>query len=101
MRILVGAGGLETYAYETGDLVRLTRNEDGPIVTAFAGDWGRVTRVHPCGAVDIKLAGYGRARDATMTRAVAVPRGRVEPCDHQGMPLRRGFAAVWDTRRPR
>jgi hypothetical protein len=43
--------------YEKGDLVRLKRDEDGPIVTAFAGNWGRVTLVRPCGALDIKLAG--------------------------------------------
>lgn len=101
MRIIAGQGGIDTYVYETGDLVRLTRNEDGPIITAFAGDWGRVTRVHGCGSLDIKFAGYSRAKDAVMTRAVAVHRSRVEPCDHNGMPLKRGFSAVWDTRKAR
>lgn len=99
MRTLVGQGGLERYVHEVGDLVRLVRNEEGPVVTAFAGDWGRVTRVHPCGAVDVKLAGYCRAKDATLTRAVAVGAGRVEPCDERGMPRMRGVAAVWGTRR--
>ena len=101
MRTLVGQGGLESYVFEVGDLVRLTRDEAGPMVTARAGDWGRVLRVHPCGALDIKFAGYCRAKDATLTRAVAVGGGRVEPCDHAGMPLGRGFSAVWDTRKTR
>jgi hypothetical protein len=101
MRTLTGQGGIPSYIFETGDLVRLTRNEGGPMVTAFAGDWGRVLRVHPCGALDVKFAGYSRAKDAHMTRGVAIPAGRVEPCDNQGMPLARGFSAVWDTRKPR
>lgn len=101
MRTLAGHGGIPVYIYETGDLVRLTRDEAGPIVTAHAGDWGRVTRVHPCGALDIKFAGYARAKDSALTRAVAIPSGRVEPCDLQGMPVARGFSAVWDTRKAR
>jgi hypothetical protein len=69
------------------------------MVTAFAGDWGRVTKVHPDGALDIKFAGYSRAKDAAMVRASSVPRSRVEPCDEQGRPRTRGVAAVWDTRK--
>jgi hypothetical protein len=101
MRIMHGPGGAEHYVYEPGDLVRLCRDEDGPIVTAFAGDWGRVTRVHPDGSLDIRLAGYGRAKDAQLVRAVAVARSRVEPCDEQGRPRMRGKAAVWNTRKLR
>jgi hypothetical protein len=101
MRTLAGQGGMPVFIYETGDLVRLTRDEGGPIVTARAGDWGRVTRVHPCGALDIKFAGYARAKDSTLTRAIAIPAGKVEPSDMQGMPLTRGFSAVWDTRKAR
>lgn len=101
MRTIAGQGGVPVYIYETGDLVRLTRSEGGPMATAFAGDWGRVTRVHPCGSLDIKFAGYGRAKDSTLTRGIAIPSGRVEPCDLQGMPIARGFSAVWDTRKPR
>jgi hypothetical protein len=99
MRIMSGQRGAEIYFYEIGDLVRLCRDEDGPLVTAFAGDWGRVTRVHPDGSLDIKLAGYSRAKDADMIRAVAVSRSRVEPCDEAGRPRMRGTAAVWDTRK--
>jgi hypothetical protein len=101
MRTLAGQGTVPVYIYETGDLVRLRRDEGGPINTVRAGEWGRVTRVHPCGALDIRLGGYSRGKDSTLTRAVAVPSGRVEPCDEQGMPLGRGFTPVWDTRRPR
>jgi hypothetical protein len=101
MRTITGTAGLHTYIYETGDLVRLTRSEGGPMATAHAGDWGRVTRVHPCGALDIKFAGFSRAKDATLTRGIAIHGSRVEPCDLQGMPVTRGFSAVWDTRKPR
>jgi hypothetical protein len=99
MRIMSGQRGAEIYFYEVGDLVRLCRDEDGPVVTAFAGDWGRVTRVHPDGSLDLKLAGYSRAKDANMIRAVAVSRSRVEPCDDKGQPRMRGTVAVWDTRK--
>jgi hypothetical protein len=99
MRIMHGHGGAEIYFYEAGDLVRLCRNEDGPLVTAHAGDWGRVTKVHPDGSLDIKFAGYSRAKDASLMRAVAVARSRVEPCDEAGRPRTRGASAVWDTRK--
>ena len=101
MRTLAGQGGNPVYIFETGDLVRLTRGEGGALATAHAGEWGRVTRVYSCGALDIKFAGYGRAKDADLTRGVAIPRGRVEPCDMQGMPVGRGFSAVWETRKGR
>jgi hypothetical protein len=101
MRTITGQGGLEIHLYEAGDLVRLRRDEDGPLVTAFAGDWGRVTRVHPDGSLDIKLAGYSRAREAAMVRAVAVARSRVEPCDTEGRPLGAGISTVWNTRKAR
>ncbi len=101
MRTMHGPVGVEIHHYEQGDLVRLRRDEDGPLVTAHAGDWGRVMRVHPDGALDIKLAGYSRAKDAPLVKAVGVARRHVEPCDQAGRPLMRGHAAVWDTRRPR
>jgi hypothetical protein len=101
MRIMHGQNGAEIYFYEAGDLVRLCRDEDGPLVTAFAGDWGRVMRVHPDGSLDIKFAGYARAKDSSMVRAVSVASSRVEPCDEQGRPRMRGTAAVWDTRKLR
>jgi hypothetical protein len=99
MRIMSGNGGVEIFIYEAGDLVRLCRDEDGPVKTAFAGDWGRVIKVHPDGSLDIKLAGFSRAKDAGLVRALAVPRSRIEPCDEQGRPRSRGKSVVWDTRK--
>jgi hypothetical protein len=96
---MAGHDGSEIYFYEAGDLVRLKRDEDGPLITAFAGDWGRVVAVNADGSLDIKFGGYSRAKDANMTRAMAVPRSRVEPCDEKGRPRMRGSAAVWDTRK--
>jgi hypothetical protein len=96
MRIMAGHGGAEIYFYEAGDLVRLCRDEDGPLVTAHAGDWGRVTKVNSDGSLEIKFAGYSRPKDANLIRAVAVARSRVEPCDDLGRPRMRGSAAVWD-----
>jgi hypothetical protein len=101
MRTIKGHGDSETYLFEPGDLVRLTRSETGPLASARPGDWGVVMRVHACGALDLKLSGYSRPKDASMSRAMAIPCGHVEPCDRQGVPLRRGFSAVWDTRPPR
>jgi len=101
MRTMHGQGGIELHHFEPGDLVRLRRDEDGPLVTAFAGDWGRVLRVHPDGSLDIKFAGYSRAKDAAMTKAVAVARRHVQPCDTNGRVLIGGAAPVWDTRRAR
>jgi len=99
MRVMTGPNGSEIYFYEAGDLVRLKRDEQGPIVTAFAGDWGRVTEVNADGSLDIKFAGYSRGYDAAMPRAMAVPRAAVQPCDQKGRPLPRGNSAVWDTRK--
>lgn len=98
MRTIKGHGDTETYLFEPGDLVRMTRAETGPLASAKPGDWGVVMRVHACGAIDLKLAGYSRAKDASLVRAMAIPGAHVEPCDRQGRPLRRGFSAVWDTR---
>jgi hypothetical protein len=98
MRVVQGPSGTESVIYEKGDLVRLRRDEDGPIVTVFAGDWGRVTQVHPCGALDIKLAGYGRSKSDRVARATAVPCRLVEPCDNYGKPLQIIPGVVWNTR---
>lgn len=101
MRILVGHGGVETFLYEAGDFVRLCRDEDGPIVTAFAGDWGCVVRVHPDGSLDINFAGHSRPRGAALARAVAIRSSRVQPCDARGRPRPPGKAVVWDTHKAR
>jgi hypothetical protein len=101
MRVIQGAGGQESVIYEAGDLVRLRRDEQGPIVTAFAGDWGRITQVHPDGSVDIKLAGYGRSSADSITRATGVARRLLEPCDTQGRATLAMPRSVWGTRQER
>ena len=75
--------------FEVGDFVRFVRNEDGPIVTATAGDWGEVVRVERSG-VDIRLAGYCRPRTTDMPMARHVARYCLWPCDRSGQPLRLG-----------
>jgi hypothetical protein len=70
-----------------GDFVRLKRDEPGPLVTAFSGDWGKVLRINSDGSVDLQLAGYSRPRTDPASRAMAVPRGCVEPCDGFGRKL--------------
>jgi hypothetical protein len=99
MRVMVGQGGVEIYIFEGGDLVRLVRDEPGPLVTAGAGEWGRVIRVHPDGAMDIRLAGYSRPKDTPLPRAVGVPRHCVVPCDENGHRLGSRNVTVWGTRR--
>jgi hypothetical protein len=86
MRLEHDAAGRPQPRYETGDLVRFRQDEIGPVVTAFAGEWGKVQRVED-GALDIQLAGYGRPRTAPLAMAVRVPARCVEPCDFRGVPL--------------
>jgi hypothetical protein len=72
--------------YEVGDFVRLKRDEPGPVVTARAGDWGRVTRVSPRG-VDVMLAGYCRPANARVSVATGLPVWMLAPCDTRGLML--------------
>ena len=44
MKITTRPDGALIAIPEVGDLVRLTRDEAGPLVTARAGEWGRVIR---------------------------------------------------------
>ncbi|MGG5809542.1 hypothetical protein [Falsiroseomonas sp. CW058] len=73
-----------------GDLVRLRRDEPGPLVTAFAGDWGKVLQVNWDGTLDLLLAGYCRPRTDPTDRALSVPRACLEPCDSFGRSLGAG-----------
>jgi hypothetical protein len=98
MRTLTGPDGTASLIFEPGDLVRVIRSEIGLPGGAQAGEWGRVLRVHPCGAVDLRLAGFSRPKDSELPRAMAVPRGRLEPCDARGQPMHRGFSGTWDSR---
>jgi hypothetical protein len=86
MRMDYTARGNPRPIYEVGDFVRLRRDESGPVVTARAGDWGRVTRVGPKG-VDVQLAGYCRPRDARVSIATGLPEWMLLPCDERGLML--------------
>jgi hypothetical protein len=88
MRISYQLDGTPVPRFEPGDMVRLVRDEPGPLVTAHAGDWGEVMRNHGSGGLDIRLAGYSRPRNAAMPIATGVPASYVWPCDRSGVRLR-------------
>lgn len=73
--------------FEVGDLVRLIRDEPGPIATAVKGDWGQILRFNKRGRVDIQLAGYCRPRSAAMGTVCDIQPSDVIPCDTKGLPL--------------
>jgi hypothetical protein len=62
MRIDTRPDGSQIVIPEVGDLVRLTRDEAGPIITARAGEWGRIIRISARNTLDIQLAGFSRPR---------------------------------------
>ena len=66
MRIDTRPDGSQLVVPEKGDLVRLTRDEPGPIVTAHAGEWGRILRVTNRNTLDIQLAGFSRPRGVAL-----------------------------------
>ncbi|MGG5809543.1 hypothetical protein [Falsiroseomonas sp. CW058] len=68
-----------------GDLVRLTRDEPGPVCTAVAGEWGEVTRIHANGTLDLQLAGFSRPRGHPAPRVLGLPVRLTEPCDRRGL----------------
>ncbi len=72
---------------EPDDLVRLTRDEPGPEITARAGEWGRILRITGRGSLDILLAGYSRPRGVAMAQVNDFPVTNVIPCDHRGVAL--------------
>ena len=86
MRIEYSVGGDPRPIYEVGDFVRLRRDESGPIVTARAGEWGRVTRVGPRG-VDVLFAGFCRPATARVPSATGLPLWLLSPCDARGLTI--------------
>ena len=100
MKIKYLADGSPLPIYEAGDFVRFVRDEDGPIVTARAGDWGQVVRVTGTD-VDVRLAGFCRPRTTDLPMARHVAQSCVAPCDRSGQPLRlsRDFAHAHIRRR--
>jgi hypothetical protein len=87
MRITYLLDGTPVPLFEPGDFVRLVRDEPGPDVTAFAGEWGRVLRNHGGGGLDIRLAGHSRPRTAALPDVTGLPARLVVPCDRQGLRL--------------
>ena len=99
MRIETRPDGSQITIPEVGDLVRLTRDEAGPIVTAHAGEWGRILRVSNRNTVDIQLAGFSRPRGAAMELVSDFPAINVVPCDGRGKPTEGRNWGSWEERR--
>jgi hypothetical protein len=72
---------------EVGDLVRLTRDEAGPVPTAQAGEWGKIRSISDKGRLDIMLAGFSRPRGVALAMVTDVPATNVIPCDRRGVAL--------------
>jgi hypothetical protein len=99
MRIDTRPDGSQLVVPETGDLVRLTRDEAGPIVTAHAGEWGRILRVTSRNTLDIQLAGFSRPRGVAMALVSDFPAINVVPCDGRGLPTDGRHWGSWEERR--
>jgi hypothetical protein len=79
--------GRATPILEVGDMVRLIRDEPGPMPTAGAGEWGRVLRINARGRLDIQLAGFSRPRGVALGVASDLAATNVIPCDAKGLEL--------------
>jgi len=101
MRVEYLSDGTPQPIFEVGDFVRLVRDEDGPFVTARAGDWGQVERVNG-NRVDVRLAGFCRPRTTDFPVVRDLPRYCLQPSDRRGMaiPLRQRDVAEKDISRP-
>ena len=99
MRIDNRPDGSQIMIPEAGDLGRLTRDEPGPIVTAHAGEWGRIIRVTSRNTLDIQLAGFSRPRGVAMALVSDFPAINVVPCDARGLPTDGKHWGSWDERR--
>ena len=99
MRIDTRPDGSQIMIPEAGDLVRLTHDEAGPIVTAHTGEWGRILRVSSRNTLDIQLAGFSRPRGAAMALVSDFPAINVVPCDGRGLPTDGKHWGSWEERR--
>ena len=99
MRIDTRPDGKQIMIPEAGDLVRLTRDEAGPIVTAHAGEWGRILRVTNRNTLDIQLAGFSRPRGVAMALVSDFHVINVVPCDGRGLPADGNHWGSWEERR--
>lgn len=99
MKITTRPDGALIAIPEVGDLVRLTRDEAGPLVTARAGEWGRVLRVSQQHRLDINLAGYSRPRGVALGMICDFPAINVVLCDEHGLAIDGRNWGSWDERR--
>jgi hypothetical protein len=58
--------GRVTPIVEVGDMVRLIRDEPGPMPMAGAAEWGWVLRINARGRLGIQLAGFSRPRGVAL-----------------------------------
>ncbi|MFN8984414.1 MAG: hypothetical protein ACK5X9_18090 [Alphaproteobacteria bacterium] len=86
MRMDTRPDGSQIAIPEVGDLVRLTRDEAGPFVTAHAGEWGRILRISSRNTLDIQLAGFSRPRGVALGMVSDFPAINVVACDERGLP---------------
>lgn len=99
MRMDTRPDGSQIAIPEVGDLVRLTRDEAGPFVTARAGEWGRIVRISARNTLDIQLAGFSRPRGIAMALVSDFPAINVVACDGRGLPTDGRHWGSWDERR--
>jgi hypothetical protein len=99
MRIDTRPDGTQIAIPEVGDLVRLTRDEAGPMVTAHAGEWGRILRISNRNTLDIQLAGFSRPSGVAMALVSDFPAINVVPCDARGLPTDAKHWGSWAERR--
>jgi hypothetical protein len=99
MRTVSRPDGSQIAIPEVGDLVRLTRDEAGPLVTAHAGEWGRIIRISGRNTLDIQLAGFSRPRGVAMGMVSDFPAINVVACDAHGLPTDGRHWGSWEERR--
>ena len=91
--------GRVTPIVEVGDMVRLIRDEPGPMPMAGAGEWGWVLRINARGRLGIQLAGFSRPRGVAMALVSDFPAINVVPCDGRGLPTDGKHWGSWEERR--
>jgi hypothetical protein len=84
---------------KVGDLVRLTRDEAGLLITAYAGDWGRIERISKRNTLDIRLSGYSRPTGSMMSSVTDYPASHVVACDARGVAVDERVWDRWEERR--
>ena len=83
MRITYTREGQPLPDFETGDFVRIKRDDLSLPIAYRGGEWGSVVSVEGLTA-DILLAGHSRPANATLPYARGVPASWLAPCDARG-----------------